>query len=127
LIRRAEFIRDLSAIEVDPQRLRLIIDGQSSADVAIENMLLIVVHRLQQFVADAKSPTVAIDLGNGFTRSGGSRIQYFLKSGVEGSRAKRRAIHRSQDLNIAKGIQPESRWDALANKRDDALDDRWRR
>src|SRR5260370_38285864 len=75
----AEFISHSSVIEFDRHILSFDVDAYDSANIAVKDFFLIVIHGLQHLVAHAKGPTEALNLARAFAVDRSQRIKNLLK------------------------------------------------
>ena len=85
------------------------------ADVAVIDLLVVVVLDLHHLVAGRKGPAEPLDLA----LAGG--IQRRLQFDVERARTDAAAVHRAQNLDVANGIEAEALGDPCLHQLDDAL------
>src|SRR5262245_40079603 len=118
LIQLVKVVDDLAVVEADRQFLVLQVDAGDAADVAVEDVLVVVVDRLQYLVAGAKGPAEAGDF-----RLVLRRIEGLLQADVQAARAQLGAVHRRQDLYVVERIEPKTVRDALADEGEDTFED----
>ncbi len=85
------------------------------ADVAVEDVLLVIVAELDDFVAGAEIGSETLDLGGELV----GRIEAVLEIPVERGGAKRAAVHRGEHLDVLDRIEAEAVRDTVADKIDD--------
>src|SRR5438132_9726173 len=95
-------VGDGSAVETSDKFSRIRIDIVDVADVAVIDLLVVVVLDLHHLIAGREGPAEALDLT--LTR----RVQRRLQFDVERSGADATAIHRAQNLDVANGIEAEA-------------------
>src|SRR4029453_6668449 len=103
----AEAIGDRTPVEAGGEFLRLRIDVVDIANVAVVDLLVVVIFVLHTLVAERKSPAKALHL----TLSRG--VQGGLKLNVQRTGADAAAVHRTEHLNVADGIEAKAFWDAV--------------
>src|SRR6478609_2385554 len=91
----AKRIRDSAAVEAGYKLPVVEIDLINVSDVAVVDLLVVVVLNLHHLVAWRESPTETLDLP--ITRW----IQCRLQLNIERASANAASIHRAQDLNVA--------------------------
>src|SRR5664280_1587103 len=98
----AERVSDGAAIEAGYKLTVVEIDLINVTDVAVVDLLVVVVLDLHHLVAWRESPSETLDLP--VTRW----IQCRLQLNIERASANAASIHRAQDLNVADGIEAEA-------------------
>ena len=90
-------------------------------NISIEDILVIIVFRLDDLVPDTKLPTKFFHIGLSFPRW----VQSLLQGQIHFTHSKTSAIHGTQHLNIHHRIQRKLPWNALSDhgqhRRDDLL------
>src|SRR5258708_5326031 len=115
-VKFTESIGHGTAIETRGEFTGVGIDSVDIADVAIVDVLVIVILDLHDLVTRSEGPAEPFD----FQIAGG--IESGLQFDVERSRADTSAVHRAENLNIANGVESESSRDPGLHQFDDALD-----
>src|SRR5207245_5421004 len=100
------------AVETGGEFAGLGVDIVDVADVAVVDLLVVVVLDLHDLVAWGKGPAEALDLAVA------GRVQGRLEVDVQRASAASAAVHRAQHLNVTNGIKTE----ALGNARLDQFD-----
>src|SRR5262249_28663823 len=98
-------------IEVDSEFALLHVDGRHDAEIAVVDVLVVVILDLHDLVARAEGPAEAVDANLA------GRVQRVLQLDVEGTSAKTAALHRAEHMDIANGIEPETLRNALLHDR----------
>src|SRR5262249_52708740 len=111
-----ESVFDGSAVEANSYFPSIGVDIVNGADVAVVNLLVVVVLDLHHLVAGGKSPAEAFNLAV----AGG--IERCLQFDVQRARTNTTPIHRTQHLDVADGIEAKSFRDADLRQFDDAAD-----
>jgi len=111
LVEFAEVVDHRASIEVDGEFLFEFIKGGDPADVAVEDVLVVVVAGLQDLVAAAEPDPEFLDPRDAF----GWGIEGFLEDVVEFADAEGAAVLRSEDLDVADGIEFEPGGDPVAD------------
>src|SRR5439155_8371174 len=93
----ADAIGDRSPVEAGGEFAFLRLDVHHKPDVAVVDLLVIVVLDLHDLVAGRKGPTKPLDLALA------RRIQCGLEFNVEGARSNAASVHRTEHLYIANG------------------------
>jgi hypothetical protein len=96
----------LLIVQVGGQLPEFRIDVGHEADVAVVDLLVVVVLDLHDLVPRREGPAKALDLP--WPR----RVESGLEFDVERSRADAPAVHRAQHLDVADGIEAEASGDA---------------
>jgi hypothetical protein len=107
----AEGVGDIALIEADDDLLIDGIDGVNGSDIAIEDLLVVVVFELDDFVADLEAPAEAFDVRFG----GASGVKGLLKVQIEFTDTERPAVHGGEHLDLLEWIELEPAWDAVAD------------
>jgi hypothetical protein len=89
------------------------------ADVAIEDLLLVVVLRLDDLVPDLEPP--AKSLRGGFTET--NRIQSTLEHDVQFADSDRSPVHWAQNLNVTDWVEPMALRDSVLHQPHQGCDD----
>ncbi len=89
------------------------IHADDVADVAVIDLLVVVVFDLHDLVARREGPTEPLDLALA------GRVKRRLQFDVERARADAAAVHRAQDLDVTDGIEPEASRDSGADQLQD--------
>src|ERR1035438_1816782 len=99
---------------VEPYRDFLLhgIDLLDHADVAVEDLLLLVVLRLDDFVPNLEPPSKS--LRGGLTRT--NRVQSALEHCVQLADSDRAPIHRAQDLYVTNGVEAMALGNSVLNQ-----------
>src|SRR5215467_470070 len=92
------------------------LDPRHVANVAVVDLLIVIVLDLHDFVAGREGPTEPFDLAFA------SGIQGCLEFDIEGARSNATAVHWAENLDIADGIKAEPARDPGFHKLDDAGD-----
>ena len=111
----ARVIFDGLAIEGDDHRTCAYVDRFDEADVAIIDVLIVIVAQLHDAVADAEESSTA---GDGASIG----IEFGLQACVEVFCAECVAAHRGENLDILQGVEAELARDARGHEFDGALD-----
>ena len=109
----AERVCDLAPVEFGDEDAFCLVDAPDPSEVAVEHFAVVVVFRLHHLVAGRKTRAEALDL------FGHVRVQGVLKIAVERSGAERPALHRTEHLDVANGIETETTGNAITNDLDD--------
>ena len=96
-----EVVNDLPAIEGDESLALEVVDFENLSDVSIEDLLVVVVARLNDLVADAEFPTELLHRGIAAALG----VQAFLEEAVHLNGAKRASVHRAEHLDVAAGVE----------------------
>src|SRR6516165_10578942 len=107
LIEFAKAIGYFSAVEIGVELAFLHVDPRHDAEIAVVDVLFVIVLDLHDLVARAERPTEAVDADLA------SRVQGVLQLDVEGASAEPAAVHWAENLDIAYRIQPETFRDPL--------------
>src|SRR6266516_2356529 len=113
-IKLTEAVDDGTSVEADSEFAIVGIDIRDIADVAVIDLLVVVVLDLHDLVAGREDPAESLDL----TFAG--RIQSRLQFDVERTRTNPAPIHWAQHLDIPDGIKAESTRDAGFHQVDNA-------
>ena len=101
LIQFAEFVINRAAVKINRHALVFKINFDNAPQIAVKHLLVVIVARLQNFVADAENaravPRFAFALC--------LRIQRVLQNKIEFAHARLPAMHRRQDLHIVNAVQ----------------------
>ena len=111
----AEAVGHRAPVEAGHEFARLGIDVVDIADVAVVDLLVVVILDLHDLVAGRKGPAETLDLA----LAGG--VQRRLQFDVERTRANAAAVHRAEHLDVADGVQAEALGDAGLHQLQDAL------
>ena len=111
----AEAVRDAASVEPGDQLAGLRVDAFHGADVAVVDVLVVVVLDLHDLVAGREGPAEALDL----LLAGG--VQRRLQLDIERPRADASPVHRAQHLDVAHRMEAEPAGNALADQGQDAL------
>jgi hypothetical protein len=115
----AESISDGLAIEVNNDLAHAGVNIADSADVAVVNLLVVVVLDLHHLIARCEGPTEPLNLAV----AGG--IERCLQLDVQRSRTYSPSIHWTKHLDVADRIEPKPLGDACLHQFDDAADGSW--
>src|SRR6266496_1051819 len=110
----AKAIGDRASVEPGDELAVIRLNVLHVADVAVVDLLVVVVLDLHDFVAGREGPAEPLDLA--FAR----RVQRRLKFNVKGARADAASVHRAEHLDIADWIETEAARDAGFHKLNDA-------
>src|SRR5690349_17040112 len=106
-------ISDRPTVEAHDDLTRIGIDIVDIADVAVVDLLVIVVLDLHDFVTGGKSPAKPLHLAI----AGG--IERCLQLDIQRTRSDAAAVHRAQHLDLPDGIEAEPSGDSCFYKVDD--------
>src|SRR6266568_2594921 len=113
-IKLTEAVDDGTSVEADSEFAIVGIDIRDIADVAVIDLLLVIVLDLHDLVAGREDPAESFD----FSFAG--RIQGRLQFDVERARTDAAPVHRAQHLYIPDGIEAEATRDASFYQLDNA-------
>ena len=102
-----------STVEGRGQLAEVRIHVSHEADVAVVDLLVVVVLDLHDLVAGREGPAETLDL------PGAGGVERSLKFDVERPRADAAAVHRAQDLDVPNGVEAEASRDACPRQLDD--------
>src|SRR5712692_3442393 len=111
LVEFAKAVGNFAAIEVDDELAFLHIDARHDAKVAVVDFLVVIVLDLHDLVARTEGPAEAFD-----TDLAG-RIQRLLELDIEGAGTEAAAVHRTEDLDVAYRVEPETFGDPVPHDR----------
>ena len=97
LISLAPIVIHPAPVKLDRHRVHDGVESCHEADVAVENVFVVVVLRLNDLVPNAELPAKFLNM-RGF-RPGG--IQLLLEADIQLADAQRTAVHRAQHLDVA--------------------------
>src|ERR1700730_12470593 len=111
LMEFAKAVGEISAIEVDGELAFLHVDARHDAEVAVVDLLVIVVLDLHDLISWTEGPaeTLDADLTGRVTRR--------LQLDIEGAGTEATPVHRAEHLDVAYGIEPEALRDAFPHDR----------
>ena len=112
LVEFAELVNHPASVEFDPDLARIRVDGGHASDVAVEHFFVIVVARLQDFVARAEFRAEPFD----FRTVGPRRIERALQRGVQFPDPEAPAVHRDQNLDVTHRVESEPLGDFLPHQ-----------
>src|ERR1019366_4603066 len=95
------------------------IDSLDDPDIAIDHVLVVVVLRLDDLVADLESPSEPL---NG-RLAGAGGVQYLLQGCVQFAHAERSAVHRAENLNVADRVETKPFWNSILHQLDQRCHD----
>ena len=111
-----EFVRSvehLAAVDVDGHVAEFRVDRVHEPDVAVVDVLVVVVLDLHDLVADGEGRPEP------HHRLGRPRVEHALQFEIQRPRPERAAVHRAQHLHVAHGVQAEPLRNALGDDLDD--------
>src|SRR5215475_15288263 len=111
LIQLAEAVCDIAAVEVGVELAFLHIDMRHNAQIAVVDVLGVVVLDLHDLVARTERPAKALNPGVAW------RVQHVLKLDIQGARTEAAAVHRAEHLDVAYRVEPEALRNALLDDR----------
>ena len=111
----AEPVGDIAVVEPGPQLAQIGVDVVDAADVAVVDLLVVVVLDLHHLVAGREGPAEAFDAPLA------GRVQGGLEHQVERTRARGAPVHRAEHLDVADGVEPEAPRDAGLDQLADPL------
>jgi hypothetical protein len=92
------------------------IDVRHDTEIAVVDLLVVVVLDLHDLVARTERPAEALNAALA------RRVQYVLELDIKGARTKPAAVHRAEHLDIAYWVEPEALRNALADDRQQLSD-----
>src|SRR5580704_5622295 len=98
LIQLAKAIIDVAAVEIDAELAFLDVDMRHDADIAIVDLLVVIVLDLHDLVARAECPAEALDADIA------RRVQRVLELDIERTSTEAAAVHRAENLFVAYGV-----------------------
>src|SRR5262252_7791428 len=115
LIQVAKPVDDLSAVKLDADFAFLHVDARHHAEVAIVDILVVIVLDLHDLVTRAEGPAKPLyaDLAR--------RVQGVLQLDVQRASAEAAPVHRAQHLNATDGVEPKTSRDPLLHDRQNLL------
>src|SRR5208282_4525637 len=119
LVQFPEVVLDQSLVEAHGNLLLDGIDSLDDPNVAVEHVLVVVVLRLDNLVADLETPSEPLD--KGLTGMGG--VQYLLQGCVQFAHAERSTVHRAKNLNVADRVETKAFWNSLLHELDQRCHD----
>src|SRR5262249_31815242 len=107
LIQVAKPVDDLTTVKLDDDFAFLHVDARHEAEVAIVDILVVIVLDLHDLVARAEGPAKPLyaDLAR--------RVQGVLKLDVQRASTQAAPVHRAQHLNATDGVEPKTFGDPL--------------
>src|SRR5215510_10014678 len=102
LIEFTSGILDLAPLKLHLHHTLVQVNLSNAADVAIEDLFVIVIDVLEYFIARGIGPAKALELRRGLG------IELLLEDAIEGTRANEPAIHGGEHLNIGNGIEAKA-------------------
>src|SRR3954468_10136728 len=112
-----EFAKSVSngpPVKARNELTRVGVDAIDIANVAVVDLLVVIVLDLHDLVAGSERPAETLNL----LISGG--IECSLQFNVQRPCARAAAVHRTQYLDVTDGIEPKPLWDPCFHKLDDA-------
>ena len=91
-------VGNFPSVEVDRERLILLVLSNHETDVAVVDLAVVVVFDLHHFVADPEFVAESLH------RLVGWRVQGLLQKEVQGARARAASVHGAENLNVANRI-----------------------
>ena len=113
-IELAEVVVDQPAIEIEHELLSFRINRMHKAEIAIEDIFVVIVDRLHHLVTAPEGACEAC-----YARFALITIEDGLKIEIECPRTDAAAVHGAQYLCVANGIEPELFWNAVVHELDD--------
>src|SRR5260370_4280265 len=102
LIQLAKAVIDVAAVEIDAELAFLHIDARHDAEVAIVDVLVVIVLDLHDLVARTEGPAEALDADLA------RRVQSVLKLDIHGAGTEAAAVHRAEHLDVAYLVKSET-------------------
>ena len=112
LVQLVELVNRPAPVEIDRHLPLFRVDRRDPADIAVEDIFVIVVARLQDFVARAELGAEALD----FRAVGARGVEGGLQSGVEFANPETPPVHGHQHLDVAHRVEPDASGDFLAHQ-----------
>src|SRR5205823_10558919 len=94
-------------LEVDRELALLHIDARHRAEIAVVNLLVVVILDLHDLVARTEGPAEPLDADLA------GRVQRVLQLDIERAGAETATVHRTEHLDVAYRVEPEALWDPL--------------
>src|SRR5271155_4563118 len=111
LVELAEAVSNFAAVEISDELALLHIDTRHDTEIAVIDLLVVIVLDLHDLVARAEGPAEALDADLA------GRVQLFLKFDIERTSTEAAPVHRAEHLDVANGIEPEALWYTLPHDR----------
>src|SRR6516164_4497180 len=115
LIQLAKPVDDLSTVKLDADFAFLHVDARHHAEVAIVDILVVIILDLHDLVARAEGPAKP------FYADLARRVQGVLQLDVQRASAEAAPVHRAQYLNVTNRVEPKTFGDPLLHDRQNLL------
>jgi hypothetical protein len=97
--------------EIDCEFAFLHVDAWDDAEVAVVDLLVVIVLDLHDFVARTEGPAEPFDADLA------RRVQRVVQLDIERACPEAATVHRAQHLNVSYRVEPEALWDPLLHDR----------
>src|SRR5260370_16914456 len=113
LVQLTKAVIDVPAVEIDAELAFLHVDARYDAEIAVVDVLVVVVLDLHHLIARAEGPAEALDADLA------GRVQRVLQLDIERAGTEAAAVHWAEHLDVAYRVKPEALGDAFPHNRQD--------